>query len=257
MHDSKYCYPHSAVLKNKLNITDKDDLFEAEKELTAIRLRELQENPVKGKYDFEHLKNIHKYIFQDVYEWAGKERTVEIGKGNLFCTTACIQDYAESVFKKYYYQCYANKDNFDDFIRILADNYGDLNALHPFREGNGRAQREFARLVCFECGYDFNLSCATHKEMLEASKLSFNIGDSSAFVKIFSKAISPHCEDVWNEPDVLSILTSDDLIIGTASDYDYYGYNEHENAEAYDNIYKEKISKMDAEEILSDKTEFT
>ena len=132
-----------------------------------------------------------------------------------------------------------------------------MNALHPFREGNGRAQREFARLVCFECGYDFNLSCATHKEMLEASKLSFNIGDSSAFVKIFSKAISPHCEDVWNEPDVLSILTSDDLIIGTASDYDYYGYNEHENAEAYDNIYKEKISKMDAEEILSDKTEFT
>lgn len=90
MHDSKYCYPNSEVLKNKLNITDKDDLFEAEKELTAIRLRELQENPVKGKYDFEHLKNIHKYIFQDVYEWAGKERTVEIGKGNLFCTTACI-----------------------------------------------------------------------------------------------------------------------------------------------------------------------
>lgn len=88
--------------------------------------------------------------------------------------------------------------------------------------------------------------------MLEASKLSFNIGDSSAFVKIFSKAISPHCEDVWNEPDVLSILTSDDLIIGTVSDYDYYGYNEHENAEAYDNIYKEKISKMDAEDILSD-----
>ena len=103
----------------------------------------------------------------------------------------------QEVIKKYFSQCYANKDNFDDFIRILADNYGDLNALHPFREGNGRAQREFARLVCFECGYDFNLSCATHKEMLEASKLSFNIGDSSAFVKIFSKAISPHCEDVW------------------------------------------------------------
>ena len=82
MPDNKYCYPNSAVLRNKLNITDKNELFEAEKELTAIRLRELQENPVKGKFDFKHLKAIHKYIFQDIYDWAGMERTVEIGKGN-------------------------------------------------------------------------------------------------------------------------------------------------------------------------------
>lgn len=134
MPDNKYCYPNSEVLKNKLNITDKNELFEAEKELTAIRLRELQESPIKGKFDFKHLKAIHKYIFQDVYDWAGKERTVEIGKGNLFCTTSCIQSYAESVFNKYYSQCYAAKDNYEDFIRVFADNYGDLNAQHPFRD---------------------------------------------------------------------------------------------------------------------------
>lgn len=90
-------------------------------------------------FDFVHLKAIHKYIFQDIYEWAGRVRTVEIGKGNLFCTTACIQDYADSVFKKYFSQCQVSKDNIDDFVRVFADNYGDLNALHPFREGNGRA----------------------------------------------------------------------------------------------------------------------
>lgn len=90
MPDSKYCYPNSNVLKNKLNITDDKVLFEAEKELTTIRLKELQSNPIRGKYDFSHLKAIHKYIFQDIYTWAGKERTVEIGKGNLFCTTPCI-----------------------------------------------------------------------------------------------------------------------------------------------------------------------
>ena len=81
MQDSQYCYPASEVLINKLNIKYEKDLFNAEKELTAIRLRELQEKPIKGKYDFAHLKAIHKYIFQDIYSWAGKVRTVEIGKG--------------------------------------------------------------------------------------------------------------------------------------------------------------------------------
>ena len=74
MPDNKYCYPDSEVLKNKLNIIDKNKLFEAEKELTAIRLKELQDKPIKGKFDFKHLKAIHKYIFQDIYDWAGKER---------------------------------------------------------------------------------------------------------------------------------------------------------------------------------------
>lgn len=102
MPDSKYCYPDSDVLINKLNITNQRDLFDAEVQLTSIRLQELQKKPLKGNCDFNHLKSIHRYIFQDLYEWAGKERTVEIGKGNLFCTTPCIQDYANSVFEKYY-----------------------------------------------------------------------------------------------------------------------------------------------------------
>ncbi len=252
MPDNKYCYPDSQVLKNKLNITDKNELFEAEKELTAIRLKELQDKPIKGKFDFKHLKAIHKYIFQDIYDWAGKERTVEIGKGNLFCTTSCIQSYAESVFNKYYSQCCNAKDNFEDFIRVFADNYGDLNALHPFREGNGRTQREFARLICLECGYDFNLSIATHSQMLEASKLSFDKGDSSGFVEIFSKAVTRFDEVISRNSDILSILTSDDLTIGSPSNYDYYGYNEHEKADIYDSIYQAKISEMDAKKKISD-----
>lgn len=255
MPDRKYCYPNSKVLKNKLNITDKNELFEAEKELTAIRLKELQDDPINGKFDFKHLKAIHKYIFQDIYDWAGKERTVEIGKGNLFCTTSCIQSYAESVFNKYYSQCYNARDNFEDFIRVFSDNYGDLNALHPFREGNGRTQREFARMICLKCGYDFNLSVATHSEMIEASKLSFDKADSSGLVKIFSKAVTPLDEVINENSDSLNILTSDDLTIGTSSDYDYYGYNEHEKSDVYDSIYQAKISEMDAKKKMSDAKE--
>ena len=251
MQDNTYCYPDSDVLINLLNITDKKELFETESELTAIRLKELQKNPIKGKYDFTHLKKIHKYIFQDLYTWAGKERTVEIGKGNLFCTTMYIQEYAESIFKKYYALCYAAKDNFDEFIKVFADNYGDLNALHPFREGNGRAQREFARIVCLACGYDFNLSCATHKEMLEASKLSFDKADSSLFIKIFKKAVTLHDPNVTAHSNELSILTSDDLTIGMDDGYDYYSYDEYQDSKEYDNFYKIKIDEMN-DKIIED-----
>jgi cell filamentation protein len=158
MEDKSYCYPGTNILKNKLDICNKEELFEAEKELTFIRLQEMQDNPVDGKYDFDHLKKIHEYIFQDIYDWAGKIRTVEIGKGNLFCTTSCIQSYATSVFHNYYAQCFENRKSREEFLNVFADNYADLNALHPFREGNGRAQREFARLICRRCGYVFDLS---------------------------------------------------------------------------------------------------
>lgn len=174
MPDLKYCYENTDVLRNKLNIKDAKQLFAAEVKLTSVRLQELEVKPVSGDFDFRHLKAIHRYIFQDLYDWAGETRTVEIGKGNLFCTTAYIDTYAESVFSNYYKQCYAAKDDIRKFVDVLARNYGDLNALHPFREGNGRAQREFARILCLKCGYDFCLSRTTHKEMLDASKLSFS-----------------------------------------------------------------------------------
>ena len=103
--DSKYCYPNSNVLKNKFNIRNQLKLFNIEKEFTSVRLQELQNKPIKGNFDFNHLKKIHKYIFQDVYDWAGESRTVEIGKGNLFCTVSCLQSYANLIFKNYFYQC--------------------------------------------------------------------------------------------------------------------------------------------------------
>lgn len=209
MPDSKYCYPDSDVLINKLNIRNSEDLFNAEKELTLLRLQELQENPINGIFDFEHLKQIHQYIFQDVYEWAGKVRTVEIGKGNLFCTTACIESYAESVFSQYYSQCVLYKDDFEQFVKVFADNYGNLNALHPFREGNGRTQREFARLVCMNCGYAFDLSNTTHGKMLEASILSFDNADSSLLRDIFMTAVIPF-DNYKNQSGIVKIPTSDD-----------------------------------------------
>lgn len=252
MSDNKYCYPDSDVLKNKFNIFNKEELLKAEENFTFLRLKEIQDKPLIGKFDFAHLKAIHKYIFQDIYDWAGEERTVEIGKGNLFCTVACIQSYAESVFNKYFSQCYAAKDNFEEFIKALAENYGDLNALHPFREGNGRTQREFARLICLTCGYDFDLSVTTHAKMLQASRLSFDERDDSLFVEIFSKAVTPYDAERAHSRNYLSILTSDDLTVNSSLDHNDYGYEEYENSPVYNELYDALAKKMDAEKLLSD-----
>lgn len=243
MQDSIYCYSNSDVLKNKLNIQNSKDLFYAEIKLTMYRLEELIHNPIEGNFDFLHLKEIHKYIFQDLYDWAGKVRTVEIGKGNMFCPTKHIDEYAKTVFYNYYKECFKNKDDFEKFVASFANNYGDLNALHPFREGNGRTQREFARLVCLKCGYDFDLSNTTHKQMLEASILSFNKGDNSLFIDIFKNSIKRLGEEEKSK-DKVQILSLDDLIydIEDTNCYDYY--DKEELIDSYNEIYQEKINKM-------------
>lgn len=100
MSDRIYCYPNSNVLINKLNIRDPDKLHEAERKLTMLRLMDLLEKPIAGKFDFEHLRNIHKYIFQDIYSWAGKVRTVDIAKSNMFCKVQFIETQATEIFGK-------------------------------------------------------------------------------------------------------------------------------------------------------------
>lgn len=245
MPDSKYCYPNSDVLKNKLNITDARKLFIAESKFTTLRLKDLQKHPIEGNFDYKHLKAIHEYIFQDIYEWAGEERTVEIGKGNIFCLTRCIPEYANSVFSKYFQQCYAAKNDFGLFIKVFSENYGDLNALHPFREGNGRVQREFARELCLKCGYNFSLIGHTHEEMLSASILSFEKFDNSQFEDIFSKAVSPCKFDRVPQSDILDILTSDDLDISFYPKYKYDYYDSKSlTSSTYENIYKNRIANM-------------
>ena len=191
MPDTKYCYAGSDVLKNRLGIADKDRLLRAETDLATLRLLELQIHPVKGRFDFGNLKSIHRHIFQDLYDWAGETRTVNIGKGYLFCLSQYIDGFAESIFATFAKDCFAAKDSHGKFVKTLAKYYGDMNALHPFREGNGRSQREFARELCLACGYGFDLSFTNHEDMLSASIASFNKEDNSYFESIFSRAVQP------------------------------------------------------------------
>lgn len=98
MGDLLYCYPDSYVLKNKLGIINQEKLHEVERKLTAIRINDLIRKPLRGRFDLEHLRGIHFYIFQDLYTWAGELRKLDIAKGNMFCRAMFLENQADVVF---------------------------------------------------------------------------------------------------------------------------------------------------------------
>lgn len=183
-----YCYKDTNVLINKLNIRNNDELYEAERAYTSARQAQLNKMPIEGNYDLAHLMVIHKYLFQDIYHWAGKIRTVAIAKGNLFCLPQYIESYANDIFTKLRKDNYYKGYNKEQFVDAITNLLADINALHPFREGNGRTQREFVKYIAALNGYDFDWSKVTEKENIVASYESVN-GGNTKLKNILSRII--------------------------------------------------------------------
>lgn len=188
MSDKIYCYPESDVLRNRMEIRDKEQLWQLEKQLTMLRILELLDKPVQGRFDLKHLQSIHKYIFQDIYEWAGKLRKVDIAKGNMFCNVKFIESQAEEIFGKLKEEKYLQDLNEKEISVRLAYFFSEINALHAFREGNGRCQREFIRTLALHAGYVINFANVTREEMLQASKESF-LCDYERMEQLFARCI--------------------------------------------------------------------
>lgn len=170
-----YCYPNSRVLKNKLGIKDYDRLYDRERDLSNLRAIELLNNPIPGHFDFKHLQAIHAYLFQDIYDWAGQVRTVDIAKGNLFCRVFALEEEAKRIFGELRAEKYLKDLPAKKFAGRLAYYLAEINALHPFREGNGRAQREFIRQLAYQNNYFLSYAGISADEMVKASKSSFNL----------------------------------------------------------------------------------
>ena len=179
-----YCYKDTDILINKLNITNDEDLFNAERELVSLRTYELNEKPLKGNFDFKYLKDIHKYLFQDVYRWAGDIRNCNIAKQDLFCLTEHIESFSANVFNKLkkekYFVDYDNETTLDKLVELFAD----INALHPFREGNGRSQRIFIESLAKINGINLDLTNVSKMNMIVASHESIN-GDYKKLKNMF------------------------------------------------------------------------
>lgn len=189
MADRIYCYPNSDVLKNKIGIQDMEKLQRLERRLTMLRILELVDKPIQGKFDLQHLCLIHRYIFQDVYDWAGEIRKVDIAKGSMFCNVKFIESQAAEIFKKLKSEDYLQGLNEENTASRLAYYFSEINALHPFREENGRSQREFIRTLALHIGYVINFAKVSKEEMLKASKDSF-LCDYGKMEQLFKKCIN-------------------------------------------------------------------
>ena len=190
MPDEKYCYPNSNVLINKLGIRDFDKLQEAERKITRVKIAKISDKPVKGDFNLKHLQSIHKAIFSDIYDWAGKNRTVDIAKSNLFCRAQFLDSYSQDIFSQLKRDKYLIGMDKDRAIAKLAEYMGDINALHPFREGNGRSQRQFITYLAEAAGIQIDFTKVDSDRMMEASLKSF-VTDYSGFKEIFEKIAEP------------------------------------------------------------------
>lgn len=122
----------SGVLRNRLGITDPNELEVAEADFSAVRLAGLQQRPLPGDYDLAHMQHFHERIFGDVYSWAGQLRTVMIAKGGTFCLPQHINSFAAEVFARLAAADHLRGRERETFIDGLTELLADLNALHPF-----------------------------------------------------------------------------------------------------------------------------
>jgi len=157
----------NGILRNTAKIDDEKVLIAFESFKVSKRIEELSEKPIKIK-DSNSLLEIHHYLFQDVYEWAGKVITVNISKnGKQFFDGERFNmgfQYIDTLITEY---SVLNKKNRKEIASKLAEILDTVNYLHPFREGNGRTQREFLRLLALEKELYLNLNPPDNKNIYE------------------------------------------------------------------------------------------
>lgn len=195
MTQDPYCYRGTEILINKLNIRDQMALNEKEADYFSFRLFLLQEKPLLGNFDYAHLQSIHKYLFQDIYKWAGETRKIsmtkyysEINRIGTFAAPAYIESSINHILDKLKEESYLrNYRRISDFAERLAYYMSEINAIHPFREGNGRAQREFFRCLAMESGFILDWSRVDHQEFTNSRVLS--IMDNTHLTKMIKRCL--------------------------------------------------------------------
>lgn len=168
--DDFYRYPDSDVLMNRFNIRDYDKLQEIEREISYANMIRLGETPLKGNLDLKYLQKIHSFVFGDIYTWAGKIRGGKFfSKGTTtFCLADMIPSYADNIFGKLKQEKWLRGLEREDFVKRLAYFMGEVNALHPFRDGNGRTQRIFFAELARRAKCELDFSVVKPDELLQA-----------------------------------------------------------------------------------------
>jgi cell filamentation protein len=154
MASDPYVYPGTDVLRNRLGLRDAAELAERDAAISAIRLAQLERRFIPGVYDLTHLQATHHHIFGDIYPWAGELRTVTISKeGDMFALPDHIGPYLTGVLADLAHEDHLCDLDRKSFVARLTHYYAEINAVHPFREGNGRTQRAFLGQIAKAAGH--------------------------------------------------------------------------------------------------------
>ena len=179
------------ILKNIPGFTEQVLLDKFERIQATKALLDLQMNPVRGQFDAAHICKIHERIFKNIYPWAGEFRQVNIRRSAsyYFAMVQFLEKNLNRTLEKLAAENRLRGLDIDTFSVRAAHYLGELNTIHPFREGNGRAQREFIRELAAEAGYRINWARVTRNEMYDASVESHNLGKNAALAALIYKAI--------------------------------------------------------------------
>ncbi|MFN0104093.1 MAG: Fic/DOC family protein [Bryobacteraceae bacterium] len=175
-----YVYPGTNVLRNLRDIRDPDTPNEFEAEATSRRIRQLEHKPLPGAFDTTHLQAIHHHIFKDVFPWAGEFRTVNISRPDgVFAFREYILPSLNKALGELQKERCLSGTGLRRFSNRAAHYMGEINAIHPFRDGNGRSQREFIRQLALRNGYALDWSRVSGERIYEGSRRSFQRGDNA------------------------------------------------------------------------------
>ncbi|MGO9247295.1 MAG: Fic/DOC family protein [Solirubrobacteraceae bacterium] len=184
-----YVYPETGVLRNLAGLHDADELADHEAQASTLRLVQLAALRLEGAYDLAHLQEFHRFIFQDIYSWAGELRSVPLAKpGSMFALPEHIEGYATGVLRQLNDERHLHDLPRDEFAGRLTHYYAEINAVHPFREGNGRAQRAFLRQLALDAGHTLAWEHLDSKALVHASQCSLQ-GDNLPMRELIEKVL--------------------------------------------------------------------
>lgn len=182
-------------LRNLLGATSSEEFGKLEPQIVFANELELESISIPRTNDLDELLLIHQQLFSGVYDWAGQIRTVDIKKNSkdaeFFLIVGKIVDASNFIFTEFANEDYLRGLSIEIFIKRLAYYYDQLNYIHPFREGNGRAQRVFWGRVARDAGYEIDWSMIDEGENDEACQLAMERFDLSGIEAMFCKIVSP------------------------------------------------------------------
>ena len=187
--NSLYCYKDTDTLINKLDIKSNRKLHDFERKIVLLKSYELRQKNKTGDFDLKHFKSIHKYLFENIYNFAGEFRREDIAKDNFrFASYIYIEEELNRILSILKNENYLKGLSKEELSKRLTFYIAEINVLHPFREGNGRVIREFVRQLAHYNGYNLDLKKTNPKEVLDACIKS--VFDTSLLEKIIFNCLT-------------------------------------------------------------------